>query len=952
MSRNTTTRTEEWPYPGARWWRFDLHTHTPASQDTPWHQFIGTDHELTPEQWLFRFMQAEIDCVAITDHNSGKWIDRLKSAYAHMEQERPNGFRHLYLFPGVELSVNGGFHLLAIFNQDATSSDIDKLLGMVNYQGSKGECDDATHCSPIEVVRIVHSAGALAIPAHVDQSKGLLQLKENAAGDSRQTAMDPLTVKHLFGHDLIQAMEVVDRSIPKPSIYVNYPISWPEVVGSDCHNFRDQSTPGSRYTWIKMAKPSLEGLRLALMDGEGFSVRRSDDPEHFDPNALPEHFIESVEIAKARYMGRDEPERLSFSPWFNALIGGRGTGKSTVVHALRLAFRRDEDLKSLDEDTEPRRTFERFTRVAQGRDDDGALIQETHIILTLYRLGGQYRVHWRQNGSGVTVEEESDGLWQASDSQAVLHHRFPVRIFSQGQIAALAGGSQQALLDLIDEAAGTEDEKSQFEEAKRKYLSLRAKARELQNRLQGRESIKVRLEDVQRKLQKFEESHHAEALKSYQRRSRQEREISRQLETADGLVGRIRELSEELAAEDVPEQLFDAQNEQDREALAALDRLRQAIESAAKSLSVISDDFAFAVDRERQQLTGSLWQEAVSKARSDYNALVRELKNQGVDDPSEYGLLVQDRQKLENQWQELQVLDEQYRQTLEQAQDQLRFVKAARRSLSKRRENFLEKCLSGNEYVHISLTRYGQNSQEMERSFRELVGAHSKFETDILVEENGQPTKGILAELLTSRHASHVSPHEALEQKLDSIKERLKQACSGQGGFGGHFNNYLDRQYKNKAEFLDHLMAWYPDDGLEVRYSQKGNGRDFRPIEQASAGQRAAAMLAFLLAHGSEPIVLDQPEDDLDNHLIYNLVVQQLRANKVQRQIIAVTHNPNIVVNGDAEMVHALDFSGGQCRVVQKGSLQEQAMRDEVCQIMEGGRDAFERRYRRLRQES
>ncbi|MFO7893709.1 MAG: hypothetical protein R6U63_08245, partial [Longimicrobiales bacterium] len=117
------------------------------------------------------------------------------------------------------------------------------------------------------------------------------------------------------------------------------------------------------------------------------------DPEHFDPNALPEHFIESVEIAKARYMGRDEPERLSFSPWFNALIGGRGTGKSTVVHALRLAFRRDEDLKSLDEDTEPRRTFERFTRVAQGRDDDGALIQETHIILTLYRLGGQYRVH-------------------------------------------------------------------------------------------------------------------------------------------------------------------------------------------------------------------------------------------------------------------------------------------------------------------------------------------------------------------------------------------------------------------------------------------------------------------------------------------------------------------------------------------------------------------------------
>jgi predicted ATPase len=94
--------------------------------------------------------------------------------------------------------------------------------------------------------------------------------------------------------------------------------------------------------------------------------------------------------------------------------------------------------------------------------------------------------------------------------------------------------------------------------------------------------------------------------------------------------------------------------------------------------------------------------------------------------------------------------------------------------------------------------------------------------------------------------------------------------------------------------------------------------------------------------------VLDQPEDDLDNHLIYSLVVQQIRANKQRRQIIVVTHNPNVVVNGDAEMNHALDLKGGQCRVTQRGSLQNKAMRKEVCDVMEGGRDAFEKRYRRL----
>ena len=105
---------------------------------------------------------------------------------------------------------------------------------------------------------------------------------------------------------------------------------------------------------------------------------------------------------------------------------------------------------------------------------------------------------------------------------------------------------------------------------------------------------------------------------------------------------------------------------------------------------------------------------------------------------------------------------------------------------------------------------------------------------------------------------------------------------------------------------------------------------------------------AFLLAYGDEPIVLDQPEDDLDNTLIYDLIVRQLRENKKRRQIIAVTHNANIVVNGDAEFVAALDFYNGQTRIVEDGGLQEREVREVVCDIMEGGRPAFEQRYQRI----
>ena len=61
-----------------------------------------------------------------------------------------------------------------------------------------------------------------------------------------------------------------------------------------------------------------------------------------------------------------------------------------------------------------------------------------------------------------------------------------------------------------------------------------------------------------------------------------------------------------------------------------------------------------------------------------------------------------------------------------------------------------------------------------------------------------------------------------------------------------------------------------------------------------------------------------------------------------------VTHNPNIVVNGDTEMLHELEFRRGQCVVVQSGLLQEKDMREKICEVMEGGREAFDRRYWRL----
>ncbi len=942
----TTTR-QFWNHPGARWWKFDFHTHTPASMDTDaWQRAIGTADELTPETWLLKYMAAKIDCVAITDHNSGAWVDKLKAAYTAMQAAPPAGFRELHLFPGVEISVNGGFHLLAIFATDAATSDIDSLLGKVDYSGTKGDSDGVTRRSAGDVVQAVLDAGAIPIPAHTDDKKGLLQLK--AAG-ALQSVIDHHTLKQVLDNSGILAMEVVNPATPKPSAYSQAKLNWAEVIGSDCHSFKGAAVPGSRYTWVKMAHPSLEGLRLALLDGQGVSIRRSDDGEPFFPFDKPEHFIESIEITDARFMGRgNQPALLNFNPYFNALVGGRGTGKSTVIHGLRLVYRRKDELV---EGSEAYETFDRFVNGEKSRNEKGGLLAVTQITLIVSRDGIRHRLRWPTDGENPVVEEWDNGAaqWQVSASQAITEQRFPVRLFSQGQIAALTDEGRQALLKVIDEAAEMDVTKTAFKEARHSFLATRAKLRELDGKLQGREALNLSLQDIQRKLARFEAAHHAEVLKAYQRTSRQTREMERQFDSATELVTRLRTVAEDLLAEDLPDGLFDPA--EDREALTMLQSLAQAISQARMGVETVAKALEKQNSALKIQFAGSPWQGKSNQAKAAYETLKADLLTQGVSDPSEYGRLVQEKQRLEMEGKQLDALQKQFDDMKEQAKAQRDGVWQARRAISANREDFLQRTLADNRFVRIRLIPYGRDAQMAERSLRDMLGTPDKFKEDIYVEAQGDTqAKGLIADLLLDAELIE-KPDEPdtpqFEDGIEQLQMRLAKTCKGEDELGAWFNKYLSGEAAKQPDLIDRILCWFPEDGLRVEYSRKGDGRDFQSIGQASAGQRAAAMLAFLLAHGDEPLVLDQPEDDLDNHLIYELVVQQIRANKQRRQLIIVTHNPNIVVNGDAEWIHALDFNH-QCYVTQSGSLQNQAMRDEICKVMEGGKDAFERRYQRL----
>ena len=230
----------------------------------------------------------------------------------------------------------------------------------------------------------------------------------------------------------------------------------------------------------------------------------------------------------------------------------------------------------------------------------------------------------------------------------------------------------------------------------------------------------------------------------------------------------------------------------------------------------------------------------------------------------------------------------------------------------------------------------------LESTFRELIGKNDNtFVSDIY---DYDKKSGLLYELNQKLETTAKSSLEDTFSALSSLKLSLSAQSPNEVS-----NLNLSKRFKDLLDNLnpniqDAIQTWFPEDNLTVKFN---DGKKFKDVSQGSAGQKASAILSFLLSYGSEPLILDQPEDDLDNGLISSLIVSKLHESKKERQIIIVTHNPNIVVNGDSEYVIALEEKG-QININASGALQEINVRKNVCEIMEGGEIALQKRYNRM----
>ncbi|MDY6991396.1 MAG: hypothetical protein SVR94_02155 [Pseudomonadota bacterium] len=308
-----------------------------------------------------------------------------------------------------------------------------------------------------------------------------------------------------------------------------------------------------------------QSLQLALLDGSS-SVKRSDNFQG-DPNHYTHPVIESLKITKAQYIGRGSPFKSQFSPWLTTIIGGRGTGKSTLLEFLRITLRREKELpKNLKQD------FAKYTKKCQGRQDDGLMTENTELKVIYCKDRERYQLMWRLDGQIEPISQAvGENGWRPSSGE--ITSRFPIRIYSQKQIFELAK-QPQALLKIIDDAPEIEFRQWQadYEKLEHEFLRLRADIRAIEAELQEEERLKGELEDINNQLALFESKGYAEVLKTYQIRQQQLRAIEKWEANWTHVDEKVQHFLEEIMPIELDETPFKTENSTDKQCLDAMNQ--------------------------------------------------------------------------------------------------------------------------------------------------------------------------------------------------------------------------------------------------------------------------------------------------------------------------------------------------------------------------------------------
>ncbi len=877
---------------GARFVRADLHIHSVAgSHDV-------TDASATPEAIVSTAVQEGLKIIALADHNEIDGVPPALAAAAGTD---------ILVVPALELSTPEG-HLLCYLPDYESLQRFHVQLDIVDRRTPNSRCRNAM----LDCLNRLQPLGGFAILAHVDAPGGF----ETAVTGSSPHKVDVLCHAALLGVELKDAKSTVsysDQDTDAGRVRIGRERNrrlglgthqcFARVLNSDAHTLQAMgrnAVGDRRVTRYKMNALIFDSLRIALDDG-GARVRIEDEI----PPAIP--FVKGIRMSGGFLDG----QCIHFGSNLNCIIGGRGTGKSTTFEAIRCLTGYPSESTVIDSDVWP-----------------------DQIDLLVEDQAGQ--IHHITRVRGGTVEN-ADAPRQGPVS-------FPLECYGQGetqQISQRAQTDPSALLDYLDRFVDIREESDREEELRQTLLALQTKIEEAIRKVELIPQYERDLALIKSQIQALQRANAKEIIQ-LQRKVELERQIRQVILASTKTIARA------TTQQELKDNIATLKAAADPKALVVGNAEFVAISTQAglfeNAVAAVESSMTGAATALSSVVTAQLtaWKSKEQGILTQIDNKKRELEARGIRvDMAYIQKLATDEAHLEQQLASFKAwkphLDGLWKQRREALNERWRL----RSRIGMKRAAFGRKANSALDTALGDLTvtlKFDNNGYSPEAN-------------DIIVEAMGWrtlqvPRARFLTEILT------------VPKLLDCVERKQNSAIRALSTHEGVkvFSNadataLLERLSADPIRFRLERAAVFDRPRLTVtKLVTDSAGKKHprtREFRQLSLGQQQSVLLAVMLSADSKtPLIIDQPEDNLDGEFIYQSVIPVLRRAKERRQVIVVTHNANIAVLGDAEQIIVMRASNEKGVIVSRGSIDDLPTREAACALLEGSREAFHRRAR------
>jgi type III restriction enzyme len=925
----------------AFWRRCDFQVHTPRDPNWTGARPIGVRQNLAGvaatandvdqqrEEWADRLIDAcaqrSLGAIAVTDHHEMIMVPYVQRA-AERRRFRDGDF-DLWVFPGMELTARNGVQCLIIFDAalpEEWRREAQSRLGIVT-----ADLDEKAQQAP-KVTQLVYDYADIAEALdHIGQLKGRYIVLPNVSQGGQHTVLtngahaDFKRMPYVGGY-LDRGQNIDNIGATNKRRLSGKDAAWGDrfiypMPTSDSRS-ADFAALGTNDCWIKLAEPTAEAIRQAFL---GYQSRIS-----IAPPAVANLSIKSVRIAGSTIL---EDETLLLSPELNSFIGGRGSGKSTYLEYIAFGLGRS--------------CFDFPKGDYSGSDRMVALIKDT-----LVSAGATIELRVLQDGAEFLISRSGGNAYQPRVtypdqtiqdlSAKELRSLFPAVVYSQGELSEIgkqAGKRAQLsdLLQFVDLEFKREDDRlaADIESAK---LKVRTAVQSLsgawgtQYDLHKLQTTKVALEQRILALQKTLPALSPDDQKIVANFEALAALDAKRVQADSQITGIMEKLTDLWRTARQPVDLTSAVPEAaplEGAYKAFNDVFSEGVEALGKELARARDMF----NAESRKVATAL--EAAKAARD--KALEKLVEHRNA--TAQISTLQNELQRILSQIGQLQVSavspDEKFAE-LQSSLEALKTTVATRSGRTSQWANQIEKLSGGR--IKAQLNVEGDLS-EIRDALDAITAKTGSQEATRLRVMSEQIEKSDAWAFLDELRADAIA---ALRWKqIGSSLAGDRPSCAAIAQIlGGN-----DRAQATLMDLVDltrveAVATAIPRSDITLYYCDEQRQISF---EKASEGQRAAALLFMLLEQPGGPLIVDQPEGDLDNKVI-SILTDSLHNAKPHRQIIFASHNANIVVNGSSELVAAMDLADDGKRANRCcGAIDRADVCAKITETMEGGEKAF-----------